>query len=138
LPQDNQHLINREIASPLVQNELAVKENENLILESRCKVLEALLGIYESAPILIKGCLIISQKKLIEIIQLLTNSDKVELLTEEFSFGCCGGSSSSLVSVSKIFVADVNGNRSEFKVAHNQEYSLLLRHGLNLKLVRVE
>jgi hypothetical protein len=113
----------------------AVEKNE---LESKVRVLEALLSIYESAPILIKGCLIISQKKLIEIIQILTGLEKVELLTDDFALGCCGGSSSSIVTVSKIFVVDGCGNRSEFKVAYNSEYSLLLRHGVNLKIVRVE
>jgi hypothetical protein len=123
----------------IADRSVALNENsDKFVLENKVKVLEALLGIYESAPILIKGCLIVSQKKLIEIIQLLTGSEKVELLTEDFTFGCCGGSSSSLVAVSKIFVVDPNGNRCEFKVAFNSEYSLLLRHGLNLKLVRVE
>jgi hypothetical protein len=107
-------------------------------LESKINVLEALLGIYESAPILIKGCLIITQKKLIEIIQILTGCEKVELLTDDFVSGCCGGSASNIVTVSKIFIVDGGGTRSEFKVAYNSEYSLLLRHGLNLKLVRIE
>jgi hypothetical protein len=126
------------LASRSVDSSGLIDNSLSAALESKVKVLEALLGIYESAPILIKGCLIISQKKMIEIIQLLTSSDKVELLTEDITFGCCAGASSSLVSVSKIFVVDTNGNRCEFKVAFNSEYSLLLRHGLNLKLVRVE
>jgi hypothetical protein len=113
-------------------------DSEKHELESKVRVLEALLGIYESAPILIKGCLIVSQKKLIEIIQILTGCEKVELLTDDFSAGCCANEISNIVTISKIFVADETGNRSEFKVAFNPEYSLLLRHGLNLKLVRVE
>jgi hypothetical protein len=134
-PQYNQPLIVPRSVN-IAENTVAVAEKTEL--ESKVKVLEALLSIYESAPILIKGCLIISQKKLIEIIQILTWMEKVELLTDDFALGCCGGASSSIVTVSKIFVVDPSGNRNEFKVAYNSEYSLLLRHGVNLKVVRVE
>jgi hypothetical protein len=106
-------------------------------LENKIKVLEALLAIYEGAPVIIKGCLIVSQKKLIEIVQILTGADDVELLTEDVDLGCCGSSKVGFVCVSKIFVV-FGKDRTEFKVSHNAEYSLLLRHGLNLKLIRIE
>jgi hypothetical protein len=111
--------------------------NDTGELENKIKVLEALLAIYEGQPIIIKNCLIVSQKKLIEIIQILTGADDVELLTEDVSLGCCGSSKVGFVAISKIFVV-FGKNRTEFKVSHNAEYSLLLRHGLNLKLIRVE
>jgi hypothetical protein len=106
-------------------------------LENKLKVLESLLAIYEGQPVIVKGCLIVSQKKLISIVQLLTGADDVELLTDEIDLGCCGSSKIGFVTVNKIFVV-FNHNRTEFKVSHNAEYSLLLRHGLNLKLIRVE
>jgi hypothetical protein len=108
-------------------------------LEAKVKVLEALLNIYESAPILIKGLIIVTNKKLIEIIQTLTGCEKVELLLDDYVIGCCGSSSNaSIATVTKIFVVDSQGTRNEFKVAYNAEYSLLLRHGVSLKLVRTE
>jgi hypothetical protein len=107
-------------------------------LEAKVKVLEALLNIYESAPILIKGLIIVTNKKLIEIIQTLTGCEKVELLLDDYVVGCCGSSNASIATVTKIFVVDSQGTRNEFKVAYNAEYSLLLRHGVSLKIIRCE
>jgi hypothetical protein len=105
--------------------------------ENKIKVLEALLTIYESAPVLVKGCLIISQKKLISIIQLLTDCETIELICDDVNLGCCGSSKVGFVAVSKIFCVK-DGHRTEFKQSFNEEYSLLLRHSVNLKLVRLE
>jgi hypothetical protein len=96
------------------------------VLEAKVKVLEALLNIYESAPILIKGLIIVTNKKLIEIIQTLTGCEKVELLLDDYVIGCCGSSSNSgFATVTKIFLIDSQGTRNEFKVAYDAEYSLL-------------
>jgi hypothetical protein len=111
--------------------DLEAEENKDAII----RVLEALLEAYEGSPIVIKGFLTLHHKKLIEIIQILTEADKVELMTEDGE-GCgCGGSKYALIS--KIFIVGLNGKRGEFKVNYNEEYSLLIRHGVNLKLCRV-
>jgi hypothetical protein len=109
-------------------------ENEKQILSQKNNVLEALLEAYEGAPIVMHGLLILESKKLIEIIQTLTQADKVEILANDpVGCGCCG--SNPYFTVSKIFCI-CDGKRSEFKVQFNEEYSLLIRHGVSLKIVR--
>jgi hypothetical protein len=149
-PQEQTALNNQKIMDPsryqsavhnpphLVNRETDFTENTNTItLENRIKVLEGLLELYESAPVLLKGCLVVNQKKLIDIIQILTGSQKVELLTDDVDFGCCQSAKLGFVAISKIFCVN-DGHRVEFKVGFNEEYSLLLRHSVNLKLVRIE
>jgi hypothetical protein len=131
-PAYNQH--------PLAPRSVDLSESlseQKQALEAKVKVLEALLNIYESAPILIKGLIIVTNKKLIEIIQILTGCEKVELLLDDYvGGGCCASANAHIATVSKIFIVDSQGTRNEFKVAYNAEYSLLLRHGVSLKIVR--
>jgi hypothetical protein len=135
-PSQYQYPVNRgpPMQMPQIQEraiDLEAEENK----DAKIRVLEALLEAYEGSPIVIKGFLTLHHKKLIEIIQILTEADKVELMTEEGE-GCgCGGSKFAMIS--KIFVLGQNGKRGEFKVNYNEEYSLLIRHGVNLKLCRV-
>jgi phosphatidylglycerophosphatase A len=96
-------------------------------------VLEALLEAYEGSPIVVHGLLILECKKLIEIIQTLTQADKVEILADEV-IGCAC-SHKSYMAVSKIFCI-VDTKRLEFKVQFNEQYSLLVRHGVSLKMVK--
>jgi hypothetical protein len=111
--------------------DLEAEENK----DAKIKVLEALLEAYEGSPIVIKGFLTLHHKKLIEIIQILTEADKVELMTDDGEGCSCGGSK--YAAINKIFIVESNGKRGEFKVSYNEEYSLLIRHGVNLKLCRV-
>jgi hypothetical protein len=111
--------------------DLEAEENK----DAKIKVLEALLEAYEGSPVVVKGCLTLHHQKLIEIIQILTEADKVELMTDDGEGCTCGGSK--YAAINKIFVVAQNGKRGEFKVAYNEEYSLLVRHGVSLKLCRV-
>jgi hypothetical protein len=109
-------------------------ENEKAALASKNNVLEALLEAYEGAPVVLHGLLILESKKLIEIIQTLTQADKVEILANDpVGCGCCG--KNPYFTVSKIFCV-TEGKRAEFKVTFNEEYSLLIRHGVSVKIVR--
>jgi hypothetical protein len=85
--------------------DLEAEENK----DAKIKVLEALLEAYEGVPIVIKGCLTLHHTKLIEIIRILTNADKVEIMTEDGEG--CGCGSSKYAIINKIFIIGVNGKR---------------------------
>jgi hypothetical protein len=136
-PSQYEYPVNRgpPIQQPPIQQERALDLEAEENKDAKIKVLEALLEAYEGSPVVIKGFLTLHHKKLIEIIQILTEADKVELMTDDGD-GCgCGGYKYAIIS--KIFIVGQNGKRGEFKVNYNEEYSLLIRHGVNLKLCRV-
>lgn len=58
-------------------------------LETKNKFLEILLSIYETNPIKISDLLICHSQTLMELIKILTNADKVELIVNDES-GCTG------------------------------------------------
>ena len=69
-----------------------------------------------------------------EMIKLLTNCDKVDLVLDE-NIGCTGCiSNSKYTYVSKVLVTK-DGKTEDIKYAYNNIYSQFVQHGISLKIV---
>ena len=103
-------------------------------LETKNKFLELLIQIYEDNPIKLNSYLICKSSILMDIIKLLTNFDKVELIIGE-NIGCVGCvSKNKYTYISKIFVT-TNNKTEDLKYAYNDIYSKLIQHSISLKEV---
>lgn len=99
--------------------------------DHQIEVLEILLDAYENNPLIINKLVVCQYSKLMDIIKILTQAEKVEFtLDEDKSCTCC---SSKYVYISKILVTK-DGKTNDFKYAFNEMYSLLQKHGISLKI----
>lgn len=106
--------------------------NDISSLDTKNRFLEILLSIYETNPIKVNDLLICHSQTLMELIKLLTNADKVELIVNDDS-GC-----TSCLSITKYLLIDrilVYSNNESFdlKYQFNNVYTELLRHNISLK-----
>ena len=109
-----------------LQNQLQTREielTESLDdLETKNKFLELLLQVYEDNPIKINSYLICKSSILMDMIKLLTNCDKVELILDD-NIGCTGCiSKNKYTYVSKILITK-DGKTEDLKYAYNSIYS---------------
>ena len=121
-----------------LQNQLQTREielTESLDdLETKNKFLELLLQVYEDNPIKINSYLICKSSILMEMIKLLTNCDKVDLILDD-NIGCTGCvSKNKYTYVSKILITK-DGKTEDLKYAYNSIYSQFIQHGISLKVV---
>ena len=121
-----------------LQNQLQTREielTENIDdLETKNKFLELLLQVYEDNPIKINSYLICKSSILMEMIKLLTNCDKVDLILDD-NIGCTGCvSKNKYTYVSKILITK-DGKAEDLKYAYNSIYSQFIQHGISLKVV---
>ena len=121
-----------------LQNQLQTREielTENIDdLETKNKFLELLLQVYEDNPIKINSYLICKSSILMEMIKLLTNCDKVDLILDD-NIGCTGCvSKNKYTYVSKILITK-DGKTEDLKYAYNSIYSQFIQHGISLKVV---
>ena len=101
-------------------------------LEMKNKFLEILLSIYETNPIKINDLLICHSQTLMELIKILTNADKVELIVNDES-GCTGClSNTKYLMIDRILVY-VNNESFDLKYQFNNVYTELIRHNISLK-----
>ena len=101
-------------------------------IETKNRFLEILLSIYETNPIKINDLLICHSQTLMELIKILTNSDKVELIVNDES-GCTGClSNTKYLSIDRILVY-VNNESFDLKYQFNNVYTELIRHNISLK-----
>ena len=102
-------------------------------LETKNKFLEILLSIYETNPIKVNDLLICHSNTLMELIKLLTQADKVELIVND---DCsCNGcvSHSKYLLIDRILVYK-NNESNDLKYKYNNIYTELIRHNISLKL----
>ena len=101
-------------------------------LQIKNKFLEILLSIYESNPIKINELLIYHSQTLMELIKILTNADKVELIVNDES-GCTGClSNSKYLTIDRILVY-INNESFDLKYQFNNVYTEFIRHNISLK-----
>ena len=108
--------------------------NEIEDLEKKNKFLQMLVEMYESNPLKINTYVVCESKLLMNMIKLLTDCEKVDLVLDE-DIGCsgCTAKSSKIIYVSKILVTK-DGKTSELKYDYNNIYSEFVKYGISLKL----
>ena len=101
-------------------------------IETKNRFLEILLSIYETNPIKVNELLICHSQTLMELIKILTNADKVELIVNDES-GCTGClSNNKYLSIDRILVY-INNESFDLKYQFNNVYTELIRHNISLK-----
>ena len=124
---------NTQLQNQIQEREIELTESID-DLETKNKFLELLLQVYEDNPIKINSYLICKSSILMEMIKLLTNCDKVDLVLDE-NIGCTGCiSNSKYTYVSKVLVTK-DGKTEDIKYAYNSIYSQFVQHGISLKIV---
>ena len=124
---------NAQLQNQIQEREIELTENID-DLETKNKFLELLLQVYEDNPIKVNSYLICKSSILMEMIKLLTNCDKVDLVLDE-NIGCTGCiSNSKYTYVSKVLITK-DGKTEDIKYAYNSIYSQFVQHGISLKIV---
>ena len=105
-------------------------------LEKKNKFLEMIVAMYERNPIKINSYVVCESKLLMDMIKLLTEADKVEIVIDESEIGCgCSSTNSKFIKVDKILVYKNKTNGEDFKYGYNEIYTQFVRYGISLKLV---
>ena len=103
-------------------------------LETKNKFLNMLLTVYQQNPLYINSYVVCSYRLLMEMIKLLTDCDRVDLvLNEDIACGGCTGDDK-MIYLSKILVVKGDDTR-DLKYGYNDVYSKLIAYGLSLKIV---
>ena len=122
-----------QLQNQMEQREIELTENLD-DLEMKNKFLELLLQVYEDNPIKVNSYLICKSDILMEMIKLLTNCDKVDLVLDD-NIGCTGCiSKNKYTYVSKVLITK-NGKTEDLKYTYNDIYSKFVQHGISLKIV---
>ena len=109
--------------------------NELQSLETKNQFLEMIVAMYESNPLKINSYVVCESKLLMNMIKLLTDADKVELVIDDSTDGCgCGAIGSKFIKVDKILVFK-NSKSEELKYGYNDIYTQFIRYGVSMKLV---
>lgn len=116
-------------------NSLSDLKNYNQLdsLEQKNKFLEMLVSVYEDNPLKVNAYLVCNTTSLMNMIKLLTDADKVELVLDEdiACNSCC--SSDKLIYISKILITK-NNKTEDMKYAYNDIYSQFIKYGVSLKI----
>ena len=126
-----QPTIDRDAQLESALTEPALRENNEL--EIKNKFLEILISIYEANPLRVSNYLVCHSNTLMELIKVLTEADKVELVIDEEQ-GCTGCiSNSKYMNIQRILVTK-NDKTNDLKYAYNDVYAQLIRHNISLKV----
>ena len=108
--------------------------NEIEDLEKKNQFLQMLVEMYESNPLKINAYVVCESKLLMNMIKLLADCEKVDLVLNE-DIGCsgCTAKSNKIIYISKILVSK-NGQTEEFKYKYNSIYTEFIKYGLSLKM----
>ena len=103
-------------------------------LETKNKFLNILFTVYQQNPLYINSYVVCPSQLLMQMIKLLTNCDRVDLiLNDDIACSGCTGSDK-LIYVSKILI--VKGDETkDMKYGYNDVYSKLIAYGISLKIV---
>ena len=109
--------------------------NEIDELETKNKFLEMIIEMYEDNPLKINSYLICKNELLMNMIKLLTNCDKVEIVIDDCdaSCGCLSNNDKSLMKITKILITK-DDKTEDFKYKYNDIYTQFIKYGISLKL----
>ena len=109
--------------------------NELDELETKNKFLEMIIEMYEDNPLKINSYLICKNELLMNMIKLLTNCDKVEIVIDDCdaSCGCLSNNDKSLMKITKILITK-DDKTEDFKYKFNDIYTQFIKYGISLKL----
>ena len=103
-------------------------------LDKKNKFLEMIIEMYENNPLRINSYIVCESALLMNMIKLLTECDKVDLVLDDSEVGCgCGATSSKLMKIDKILVSK-NNETVDFKYGFNNLYTQFVRYGISLKM----
>ena len=100
--------------------------------EKQIEILELLLNIYENNPLIVNSLVICKAHDLMQLIKLITDAEKVEIMLDADK--TCSCSSSKFTYIESIFVTK-DGKTVDFKFGFNDKYTLLIKHAISLKVV---
>lgn len=108
--------------------------NELDELETKNKFLEMIIEMYEENPLKINSYLICKNELLMNMIKLLTDCDKVEIVIDDCDASCgCLSNDKSLMKISKILITK-DDKTEDFKYKYNNIYTQFIKYGISLKL----
>ena len=125
-----------QLPSVIVQERgIADIGNEIDELETKNKFLEMIIEMYEDNPLKINSYLICKNELLMNMIKLLTDCDKVEIVIDdcEASCGCLSTNEKSLMKITKILITK-DDKTEDFKYKYNDIYTQFIKYGISLKL----
>ena len=107
--------------------------NELETLEQKNKFLEMIVEMYSENPLKINSYVICKSSLLMNMIKLLTNCDKVDIVLDDDEVGCgCGTSTSKLLKIDKILVTK-DDKTEELKYCYNNIYTEFIKYAISLK-----
>lgn len=133
IPQTNS--VAQDRGTPLVGNverSFADLGNELDSLEKKNKFLELLVGMYENNPLKVNSYVVCKSTLLMDMIKLLTDCDKVDLVIEDEEPGCCVANVAKLIKIDKILITK-DGKSEELKYCYNHVYTEFVKYAISLK-----
>lgn len=106
--------------------------NELDSLEKKNKFLELLVGMYENNPLKVNSYVVCKSTLLMDMIKLLTDCDKVDLVIEDEEPGCCVANVAKLIKIDKILITK-DGKSEELKYCYNHVYTEFVKYAISLK-----
>ena len=100
--------------------------------EKQIEILELLLQIYENNPLIVNSLVVCKANDLMQLIKLITDAEKVEIMLDADK--TCQCSQSKFSYIESIFVTK-DGKSVDFKYGFNDKYTLLVKHAISLKVV---
>ena len=100
--------------------------------EKQIEILELLLQIYEHNPLIVNSLVVCKAQDLMQLIKLITDAEKVEIMLDADK--TCQCSQSKFSYIESIFVTK-DGKSVDFKYGFNDKYTLLIKHAISLKVV---
>ncbi len=103
-------------------------------LDKKNKFLEMIIEMYETNPLKINSYVVCESKLLMNMIKLLTDCEKVELVLDD-EVGCSGCTGKDkLIYLTKILITK-DGKTEDFKISYNHLYCEFMKYGISLKVV---
>ena len=103
-------------------------------LEKKNQFLEMLVEMYETNPLKINSYVVCKSSLLMNMIKLLTECDKVDLVIDDSDIGCgCSASNTKILKIDKILIT-IDDKTEEFKYKYNDIYTQFVKYGISLKL----
>ena len=100
--------------------------------EQQIKILELLLEIYENNPLIVNSLVVCKAYDLMQLIKLITNAEKVEIMLDGDKTCKCSPSKFSYI---ESIIVTKDGKAVDFKYGFNDKYTLLVKHAISLKVV---
>lgn len=102
-------------------------------LELKNKFLELIIEMYTDNPLKINSYVVCKSSLLMNMIKLLTNCDKVDIVLDNDEVGCgCVANTSKLIKIDKILITK-DGKTEELKYCYNNIYTEFIKYGISLK-----